>query len=243
MDAELSRGFGHRRDLLCGGGDLRGQRLDGIRHCRQFLVCEVCGLGDAGNGALKVHRRLRAAGEVFVDLFQGDGDACGHDGLVYLIKGLPRLVAEGHSFIGGLALLLFQRVDLAGKLLGAVGEVVGIDTRLFQSPAQLVQLCRLLLQRGGGLVDLKLLCQQLVLHVGGLVAGLLHLPLDIVILLPQHFQPLPRRFHGCLLLLECGNIRLCLGEGLDFLLHGHNFLLSGLEGLAVTASKLRVQLE
>ena len=91
-----------------------------------------------------------------------------------------------------------------------MGEVVGIDTRLFQSPAQLVQLCRLLLQRGGGLVDLKLLCQQLVLHVGGLVAGLLHLPLDIVILLPQHFQPLPRRFHGCLLLLECGNIRLCL---------------------------------
>ena len=69
--------------------------------------------------------------------------ACGHDGLVYLIKGLPRLVAEGHSFIGGLALLLFQRVDLVGKLPGTLGEVVGIDACFLQSSAQRIQLFRL----------------------------------------------------------------------------------------------------
>ena len=243
LDAQLSGGFGNRRDLLGGRGDLRGQRLDGIRHRRQLLVGEVGGLGNACDGALKVHRRLRAAGEIFVDFFQGDGDACGNDGLVYLVEGLSGLVTEGHGLIGGLALLLFQRVDLAGELLRAVGEVVGVDACLFQRPAQLVQLCRLLLQRGGGLVDLKLLCQQLVLHVGRIVPGLLHLPLDIVVLLPQHLQPLPRRFHGGLLLLKGGNICLRLGEGLDFLLHGHDFLLCGLEGLAVAAPKLRVQLE
>ena len=162
---------------------------------------------------------------------------------MHLIKGLPGLIAEGHSLVRRFALLLFQIVDFAGELFGAVGKVIGVDAGLFQRRTQLVQLCGLFFQRGRGLVDLKLLCQQLVLHVGGLVAGLLHLPLDIVILLLQHFQPLPRCFHGGLLLLKCGNIRLCLGEGLDFLLHGHNFLLSGLEGLAVTASKLRVQLE
>ena len=243
LNAQLSGSLGNCRDLLSGGGDLRGQGLDGVRHRRQLLVGEVGGLGNAGDGALKVHRRLRAAGEIFVDLFQSDGDACGHDGLMHLIKGLPGLVAEGHSLVRRFALLLFQIVDLAGELFRAVGEVIGVDARLLQRRTQLIQLCGLFLQRGGGLVDLQLLCQQLVLHVGGLVAGLLHLTLDIVVLLPQHLQPLPRRFHGCLLLLECGNIRLCLGEGLDFLLHGHDLLLRGLEGLAVAASKLCVQLE
>ena len=243
LNAQLSGSLGNCRDLLSSGGDLRGQCLDGVRHRRQLLVGEVGGLRNTGDGALKVHRRLRTAGEVFVDFFQGDGDACGHDGLMHLIKGLPGLIAEGHSLVRRFALLLFQIVDFAGELFGAVGKVIGVDVGLFQRRTQLVQLCGLFFQRGRGLVDLKLLCQQLVLHVGGLVAGLLHLPLDIVILLLQHFQPLPRCFHGGLLLLKCGNIRLCLGEGLDFLLHGHNFLLSGLEGLAVAASKLCVQLE
>lgn len=68
----------------------------------------------------------------------------------------------------------------------------------------------------------------------------IHIAGDIVILLPQHFQPLPCRFHGCLLLLECGNIRLHFREFLDFLLHGFKLLHSLLKCLAIASAQFGV---
>ena len=156
---------------------------------------------------------------------------------------LARLVPEGLRALGDLLLFLFQRVDAVGELGGALAEVVHVDPGLFQSVAHLVQLLGLPIQGGGGLFDLLLLGEQLILQVGGKLPRLLDLFLDVVVLLLKELQALPGVLHRRLLLLVGGDVRLRFGEGLYLFLHGRQLVLGGLEGLAVAAAQLCVQLE
>ena len=130
MDAELSRGFGYRRDLLCGGGDLRGQRLDGVRHRCQLRIRKISGLGDPGDGTLKVHGCLRTIRKVFIDFLQRSSDASGHDGLMNRIECGLCSYAEGICFFCGSLFLFLESVNFSSKLFRAVSEVIGVDARL-----------------------------------------------------------------------------------------------------------------
>ena len=156
---------------------------------------------------------------------------------------LARLVPEGLRALGDLLLFLFQRVDAVGELGGALAEVVHVDPGLFQSVAHLVQLLGLPIQGGGGLFDLLLLGEQLILQVSRKFPCLLDLLLDVVILLLKEFQALPGVLHRRLLFLVGSDVRLRFGEGLYLFLHGRQLVLGGFEGLAVTAAQLGVQLE
>ena len=243
VDAQLAGGFGDGRQLLGRRGDLRRHLLDGVRHGGQLVVGEVGGLGHAGHRRLEVHRRLGAVREVLIDLFQGGGDARRHDCLMDGTERLARLVPEGLRALGDLLLFLFQRVDTVGEPGGALPEVVHVDPSLFQGVAHLVQPLGLPIQGGGGLVNLLLLGEQLILQVSRKFPCLLDLLLDVVILLLKEFQALPGVLHRRLLFLVGGDVRLRFGEGLYLFLHGRQLVLGGFEGLAVAAAQLGVQLE
>ena len=130
LDAELSRGFGYRCNLLCGGGDLRGQRLDGVRHRCQLRIRKISGLGDPGDGTLKVHGCLRTIGKVFIDFLQRSSDASGHDGLMDRIECGFCSYAKGICFFCSSLFLFLESVNFSSKLFRAVSEVIGVDARL-----------------------------------------------------------------------------------------------------------------
>ena len=97
-------------------------------------------------------------------------------------------------------------------------QIGGVDARRLHGGFHLFELFCLALQRLGGLVDLRLLRQELVFKVAGIGAGLGHLLLDVVVLLLEKGQFLGGFLDGCLLLLKGLDISGLAVKGLNLFL-------------------------
>lgn len=167
---------------------------------------------------------------------QSSGDTGGAYGRGYGVKGHRTGRAEVFLFVSQLTYLLLE-------LLAFRRKVVGLDTGLFQRLAHLFKLLGLLFERLPSIVELKLLCQQFVLHVGGFVAGLIHLALDVIILLLKIAQLALGFGYRRLLLLISSDIRLGFVESINFPLQVSKLFLRSLERSRKRAAYLRVQLK
>ena len=99
------------------------------------------------------------------------------------------------------------------------------------------------MQGGRSLVDLRLLGNQLVFQRRGIALGLLNLFLDVVVLLLQYGKPLLGGINSLLLLLICGNVRLCFVQLLDSVLCFHKSGLGSLERTGKVAALFGGQVE
>ena len=243
----LGRPASHRHVAHGVGAFLRrelGGRAQLLRHRGELRQLLAGGAGQGlhvGHGGLEISGDADALHVALIDFLEGRGDAGRGDRGLRRAECVGGLLPEAVRLLRGIFLFLLEVGHFRRKALAFLAEVGGVHPRIAERLPHLVELLRLAFEGRGGLVDLLLLREQLVLQVGGVAPGLLDLLLDVVILLLQQFQLLLRTLHGLLLLLVRGDVALRLIEGLNLLLHGDELLLCLAECAAEATGQLRVQ--
>ena len=139
--------------------------------------------------------------------------------------------------------MVFQLIDLGFQPSGFCRQLSGVHASFSQSVPGGSQPLLIGVQGGRGLINLRLLGNQLVFQRRGIALGLLNLFLDVVVLLLQHGQPLLGGVNGLLLLLVRSYVGLYLVQLLDSVLCFHKSRLCSLEGAGEVAVLFGGQVE
>ena len=234
------------------GGELGGcAHLLGLVGQRFQLIAGCAGQGfDVAHGCFKITCGVDAVHVCVFDFAEGFCDASRGKHRFNGIEGFDRFLTEALCALSGLVhglfevnLLVFQLIDLGFQPSGFCCQLRGVHASFPQSVPGGSQTPLIGVQGGRGLVDLRLLGNQLVFQRRGIALGLLNLFLDVIVLLLQDGQPLLGGANGLLLLLVRGYVGLYLVQLLDSVLCFHKSRLCSLEGAGEVAVLFGGQVE
>ena len=215
------------------------------------LIAGCAGQGfDVAHGCFKITCGVDAVHVCVFDFAEGFCNASRGKRRFNGIEGFDRFLAEALCALSGLVhglfevnLLVFQLIDLGFQPSGFCCQLRGVHASFPQGVPGGSQTLLIGVQGGRGLVDLRLLGNQLVFQRRGIALGLLNLFLDIIVLLLQHGQSLLGGVNGLLLLLVRSYVGLYLVQLLDSVLRFHKSRLCSLEGAGEVAVLFGGQVE
>ena len=234
------------------GGELGGcTHLLGLVRQGFQSIAGCAGQGfDVAHGCFKITCGVDAVHVCVFDFAEGFCDASRGKHRFNGIEGFDRFLAEALCALSGLVhglfevnLLVFQLIDLGFQPSGFCRQLRGVHASFPQGVTGGSQPLLIGVQGGRGLVDLRLLGNQLVFQRRGIALGLLNLFLDVIVLLLQDGQPLLGGVNGLLLLLVRGYVGLYLVQLLDSVLCFHKSRLRSLEGAGEVAVLFGGQVE